>query len=308
MLKKKIGIASAILMLAVVLLIFSGATYAASPTSPMGAPQTVALNVQRMPADFLAAPASVSVMKTPPGLTKKPPAPAANKWAVVIGIADYKGSGSDLWHPDEDAAEMAAALIDNYGFAESNVKLLTNRKATAAAILSAMDWLVLNEDAASTVVFFYSGHGFRAPDSELWDGDVEADGFDEGIVSYDLYGLPDGLLKNRLSGLESSKVALLFGSCHSGGMFDDASDLQAENRVIASACKADQYGYDYLQLGNTLWGKYFVDEALLHQTADLNGDGVSIEEAHEYSVDPVTTLQPDSQPQLSDNYEGDFIP
>lgn len=238
---------------------------------------------------------------------KPPPATASNKWAVIIGIADYTGSDSDLWHPDEDANEMAKALINNYGFASERVKILLNRKATASAILAAISWLVLNEDAASTVVFFYSGHGFRAADSDGWDSDNESDGFDEGIVSYDFYGLPDSRLQQQLAGLESQKVALLFGSCHSGGLLDN-NELQGVGRVVATACKADQYGWDYLTLGNTLWGKYFVDDSLLLKKADLNGNGVSIQEAHNYAYPRVVASQPDSQPQLYDGYNSELIP
>lgn len=268
------------------------------------------LPIMKLPSDLLAEstmPAD-NPQSTPPGQAKKPPKqPAANKWAVVIGIADYQGTQYDLWHPDEDAKEMASALTANYGFSNNNVKLLLNRKATASAIVAAIDWLVKNEDSNSTVVFFFSGHGFRAADSEGWDADIEKDGYDEGIVSYDFYGLPDGYLRQKLSNLESQKVALCFGSCNSGGMFDDTNDLQAAGRVIASACKADQYAWDYLLLGNTLWGKYFVDEALLQGLADTKGN-VSIEEASAYAYPRVTAEQPDSQPQISDGFSGDLIP
>ena len=250
---------------------------------------------------------------TPPGQEEKPDKPgkpdkepAANKWAVVVGIADYEGSQYDLWHTDEDAKEMASALKENYGFDSGNVKLLLNRKATYGAIVSAIDWLIRNEDAESTVVFFFSGHGFRAFDSEGWDSDTESDGQDEGIVSHDFYGLPDGFLQQKLSALESQKVALCFGSCHSGGMFDDASDLQGVNRVVASACQADEYGWDYLLLGNTLWGKYFVDEGLLQGLADLQGDD-SIEDAHAYAYLKVTNERSDSHPQLNDQYAGELV-
>jgi uncharacterized caspase-like protein len=225
---------------------------------------------------------------------------AASKWAVVIGIADYQGTGSDLWHPDEDAKEMYTELTRQQGYAKANVKLITNNKATASAIVSAIDWLVANEKAGDEVVFFYSGHGYRAPDSEGWDSDTESDGNDEMIVTYDFYGLPDGWFKQKFSAVESTKFALMFGSCHSGGMFDDNDDLQGTGRVIATACKADQYGWDYLALGNTLWGYYFVDEALLDNRAS------SVEAAHSYAYPRVTAEQPDSQPQLYDNYTGDF--
>ncbi|UCD21894.1 MAG: caspase family protein [Chloroflexota bacterium] len=249
----------------------------------------------------------------PPGQEDKPDRPgkpdketSANKWAVVVGIADYEGSEYDLWHTDEDAKEMASALTENYGFDKGNVRVLLNRKATYGAIVSAIDWLIQNEDTESTVVLFFSGHGFRAVDSEGWDSDTESDGQDEGIVSHDFYGLPDGFLQQKLSALESQKIALCFGSCHSGGMFDDASDLQGANRVIASACRADEYGWDYLLLGNTLWGKYFVDEGLLQGLADPQGDD-SIEEAHAYAYLEVVGERSDSHPQLSDQYAGEFI-
>lgn len=226
---------------------------------------------------------------------------AGSKWAVIIGIADYQGRGSDLWHPDEDAKEMHTELTIQQGYSKANVKLITNRGATAQAIVSAINWLVANEKAGDEVVFFYSGHGYRALDSEGWDSDVESDGYDEMIVTYDFYGLPDGWFKQKFAAIESTKFALMFGSCYSGGMFDDNDDLQGTGRVIASACKADQYGWDYLQLGNTLWGYYFVDEGLLDNNAN------SIETAHAYAYPRVVAQQPDSQPQLYDNYPGDFI-
>lgn len=270
------------------------------------------LQIQKLPDSLAAASRDLDLASLikPSARKPAPPSTLANKWAVVIGIADYSGSDSDLWHPDEDASEMAKALINNYGFASERVKILLNRKATAAAILAAIDWLVQNENAASSVVFFYSGHGFRVEDSRIFDSDIEADGNDEGIVSYDLYGLPDKLLAQRLAGLESSKVALLFGSCHSGGLFDEADELQGNGRVIATACKADQYGWDYLTLGNTLWGKFFVDNGLLQKGADLNHDGfVSIEEAHNFTAPQVSAIQADSEPQISDGYlTGELIP
>lgn len=238
----------------------------------------------------------------PLGKPVKPtPDPTAGKWALVIGIADYSGRANDLWNPDDDAKEMYSELVNQQGYPAANVKLITNKAATASAILSAIDWLVANEKAGNEVVFFYSGHGFRVADEDDWDSDLESDGFDEGIVSYDLIGLPDGLLKQRFANIESTRFALLFGSCHSGGMFDDENvDLGMDGRVIATACKADQYGWDYLTLGNTLWGYYFVDTGLLDNKA------TSLEAAHLFAYQYVVTAQPDSQPQLYDGVDGFF--
>ena len=225
---------------------------------------------------------------------------AGSKWAVVIGIADYQGTSSDLWHPDEDAKEMYTELTRQQGYPKNNVKLLTNRAATAAAIVSAINWLVSKEKTGDEVVFFYSGHGARVPEPNDWDTDDEADKYDEMIVTYDFYGLPDGQLKGWFAPIESTRFALMFGSCNSGGMFDDDDDLQGTGRIITAACKADQLGWDYLTLGNTLWGYYFVDQGMLKNKA------ASIEKAHDYAYPLVVAQQPDSQPQLYDNYPGDF--
>jgi len=239
----------------------------------------------------------------------KPPKPTSNNWAVVIGIADYQGRDSDLWHPDEDAKEMAQVLEDKYGY--TNVKLLLNRKATASAIESAIDWLIANTNEESHVVFFFSGHGYRAPDDEGWDDDMETDGYDEIIVTHDFYGLSDGWLAEKFRNIKASHFTLFFGNCYSGGMFDDDGDISSataeDSIVIASACKEDQYAYDYLTLGNTLWGYYFVDQAMLRGYAETTGDGkVSVEEAHQYAYPRVTAQQPDSQPQLLDHDENNY--
>lgn len=317
--------------LVVIFLIVGLSLAFAAPASltaqPLGDPGKTTPNdlpVMQLPGELLAGGQSTPMGNphgpdwTPPGQDKKPkppPEPTANKWAVVIGIADYQGRQNDLWHPDEDAKEVKEALINDYGFADDNIRILLNRKATASAILDAIDWLAANEDAESTVVFFFSGHGYRDVDSEGWDYDVELDGHDEMIVSHDFYGLSDGLLKDKFATFDTQKFALIFGSCHSGGMFDDPSvDLQAQGRVIVSACNANQYAWDYLLLGNTLFGYYFVDEGILQGKADLNGDGVSMEEALAHAYPLVTAEQPDSQPQIYDGFpatdpdSGELIP
>ena len=237
-----------------------------------------------------------------------PPPPPGDKWAVVVGIADYEGTANDLWHPDEDAKEMKKALTDKYGFLEENIMILLNGQATVSAIVAAIDWLAGREDADDTVVFFFFGHGYRVSDSKGWDNDLEGDRRDECIVSHDMYAITDGYLREKFSSFETQKFTLIFGSCYSGGMFDDNDDLQATGRVLCSACKADQYGWDYLLLGNTLFGYYFVDEGILQGKADVNGDGVSMEEALDYAYPRVTAEQRRSQPQIWDGFAGELIP
>jgi len=245
---------------------------------------------------------------------KPAPEPEVNKWAVIVGISDYPGVENDLWHADDDAQEMRDALVTNYGFPENNIKLLLDRKAKARDILGAIEWLADRENVDSSVVFFFCGHGFRRPDAENWDTDTEDDFYDEGIVTWDMYGLPDGMLREKFAAFETNKLTMVFGSCFSGGMFDDDDDdLHNVGRVIPAGCKSDQYCWDYYYLGNTLFGYYFIDGAMLNQLADADLDGqVSMEEAFEYARAGVTSHEPappDSQdPVMSDMYSENLVP
>ena len=61
------------------------------------------------------------------GKGKPPSPPQVDKWAVIIGIADYQGTGSDLQYPDDDARDMYDYLLSK-GHPTGNIKLLTKKK------------------------------------------------------------------------------------------------------------------------------------------------------------------------------------
>ena len=178
------------------------------------------------------------------GAKGKPPSPPqVDKWAVVIGIADYQGVGNDLQYPDDDAKDMYDYLISR-GYPSSNIKLLTNRKATASNIISAIDWMNAQETkTTSECVFFYSGHGTTYDGYN--DGDTEYT--DEGIVSFNLYIILDGQLRQRFSTFTSEKIVFIFDSCFSGGM-DDLIGAHTQTtyngRVVDTACDEDQLSWD----------------------------------------------------------------
>jgi len=178
---------------------------------------------------------------SPPGQNKPPkepepdPEPTVNKWAVIIGISDYKGVGNDLQYCDDDAQDMYNYLI-TIGYPEENIKLLKDGRARAKSILSAIDWLGSREDADSEVVFFFSGHGSTYEGYD--DGDPEV--IDEGIVSADLWLILDGQLRDKFSTFESQKISFTFDTCFSGGM----DDLAGSGRVVVAACGETEYSWD----------------------------------------------------------------
>lgn len=181
-----------------------------------------------------------SWLPPPPGQVDKEeptpePDPSVDKWAVVIGISDYRGRRNDLQYCDDDAKDMYNYLLAR-GYPQGNIRLLLDKGAKASAIMDAIDWLNSWEGENSDVVFFYSGHGSTYDGYD--DGDTEDT--DEAIVSTDLYLILDGQLRQKFSIFSSSKISFTFDTCFSGGM----DDLAGNGRVIVAACSEIQYSYD----------------------------------------------------------------
>lgn len=195
------------------------------------------------------------------------PVPLVDKWAVVIGIADYQGTENDLLYPDDDAIDMYNYLIAK-NYPSANIKLLLNSEATASAITSAIDWMNSKEKyTTTTCIFFYSGHGTTCVGN---DGDTEA--IDEAIVSYNLQLILDGQLRSKFSTYASHKIAFIFDSCFSGGMNDIIGAHVPQTywgRVVCTACKETQFSWDGdAAMQNGVFTFYYIMGAYIFNSAE----------------------------------------
>ena len=212
-----------------------------------------------------------------------------DKWAVIIGISDYDGRSSDLTNCHNDALEMAQ-ILEGYGYSYA---LALNDAGSKDNMEMLLDWLIANEGPSSEVVFFFSGHGSRTADSS-WDTDIESDGYDECLVSWDLRAVTDSYMAGKFAELESMHFAAIYMSCHSGGMFDQPYETRAGGLYLAAA-EPDQYGWDYGALFNTLFFYYCFDQTI------LNGPYDNLQDAFWAGRSYVIAEQPDSCPVLLDN-------
>lgn len=101
------------------------------------------------------------------------PAPAGTR-AVLVGVSDYLYLDADLAGPVNDVRLMAEVLAAR-GIAPEAMTVLTSDPAglpdgvatgapVRAAILAALDDAAAGAGPGDTVVFYFSGHGSRAPD------------------------------------------------------------------------------------------------------------------------------------------------
>jgi len=134
--------------------------------------------------------------------------------ALLVGV------GADLPFTVHDAIRLEQALIEHCGYLPRNVRVLTGRGATRQKIMDELDELSALVSPESTVIVFFSGHGYKlAPASG------------SGIVHYILpygYDLSDRRraqtcisrkdLLDSLLGLPCQNLALLLNCCHAGSI------------------------------------------------------------------------------------------
>ena len=108
--------------------------------------------------------------------------PLEDRWALVIGISEYKDNKLNLKFADKDADAISNALINSCRFPKDHIKLLKNAEATYEKIRRGIEgWLAQNTNKNDKIVIFFSGHGTQ----DIDDNNDETDGYDEFLVPYD---------------------------------------------------------------------------------------------------------------------------
>ncbi len=160
------------------------------------------------------------------------------KKALLVGINDYPGTQNDLHGCVNDITNVYDVLVKYFGFAPSDIVLLSNARARKAAILDALKSLLGGAQAGDNLVFHYSGHGSQVRDTE---GDELDDGKDEVICPYD-FNWTNGFIKDDdlaslISGLKKgARLEVILDSCHSG---TGTRELILDRRSLAARPPAD---------------------------------------------------------------------
>ena len=182
-------------------------------------------------------------VQKPPKPPALPPALPRGDRALVIGIDRYADPGMrDLRGAVRDARNMHRLLTRHMGFAPQQVRLLTDRGATRAAILAGIrDWLGKGTRTGSRAVLYFAGHGYFQQDAN---GD-EPDGYDEALVPHDARmvssaGRPmrvaslilDDEIGALLKTLDDRRVQVIVDSCHAGTMTRSLGHAAADPAVV----------------------------------------------------------------------------
>jgi len=142
--------------------------------------------------------------------------------ALLVGINAYPDA--PLSGCVNDVKDMANYLVAEHGFAPSSIRLLVDRRATTAAIIERLNWLVKDAKPGDRLVFHHSCHGTqvatRTPAEEI-------DGKDEVMCPVDFdwtekHLIRDKTLHDIFSKLPAGvKVVWVADCCHSGTLDRD---------------------------------------------------------------------------------------
>jgi hypothetical protein len=136
------------------------------------------------------------------------------KKALCVGINDYPYDGSDLNGCVNDAKSWADLLVNHFGFAGSDVRLLLDSEATKAKVIGGLEDLLAGTKAGDVLVFTNSSHGTYVADTS---GDEEK--YDEALCPYDCADnliVDDELREIFLNLKEGVSLTVISDSCHSG--------------------------------------------------------------------------------------------
>ena len=154
------------------------------------------------------------------GLRFAPPAHAQPKaggerWALLVGVAEYKRSEFSLLGPVNDIAHMKR-MLQQRGFAADHIRVCQDKNATRQGILAGWDWLQTHARPTDMALFYYSGHGTVVPP----ENSSSSREMRSALVPYDTVDASGLLLgKNigaRIDRLQTDQVVVIVDACHSG--------------------------------------------------------------------------------------------
>lgn len=217
---------------------------------------------------------SSTIALAAPESTAKQARPVRDKWALVIGIADFADPQFQLKYSAKDAQDFATYLMTEAGFAPDHVKVLLNKDATKRRILSELGdrWLPRVANPDDLVVLFISSHGSGA---EL---DVGGQNY---LLAHDtdvndLYttGISmQNLARDIKERVHSDRVVIFLDACHSGatgvtgsgakGLVRtgiDVHDLaEGSGQLVIASCKDNQASWESTKIPNGVFTAVLLD-------------------------------------------------
>lgn len=178
----------------------------------------------------------------------------SNGHALLVGV------GADLPNTVDDARGLAGILADGErcAYPPGQVVALTGPDATRRAVLDALAGLAERSDAKSTVVVFFSGHGYQVASSMGEQYYLMPYGYD--LDALFRTAISGSEFADKLQAIPAQRMLVLLDCCHAGGIGEakspglslsksplppEAQSLFAKGagRVLVASSRADESSF-----------------------------------------------------------------
>src|SRR5688572_27293374 len=223
----------------------------------------------------------------------------AERWAVVVGIGDYRADDiPDLRFASRDAQSVYDFLKSpSAGFQEDHIVFLKDADATNQAIREALFVFLQKANYNDLVFIYFAGHG--APDPTRPDNlyllPHDADTKALAVSGFPMWDVKTALRRQ----IKAERVIVVADACHSGGTKDGETNpingsfgdlFTPSRRVILTAADDNELSYEDHKWGggHGVFTYNFIEG--LKGAADSNGNGiVTFQEAADYVAVKVKT-------------------
>jgi hypothetical protein len=143
---------------------------------------------------------------------------SGRKFAVIIGVSEYKNNDAgltDLAFADKDA-EALFQLLTRGGFNSNDILFLTNERATLSAVRDSLARFLTRAASTDMILFFLAGHGTPDPYDKR---NLYYLVHDSKVADLKNTALPMLELKQMIDQkLQAKRAVFLLDTCHSAGV------------------------------------------------------------------------------------------
>lgn len=220
--------------------------------------------------------------------------PVKDKWALVVGISNFKDAHINLRYAAKDATDFRNYLVNEAHFKPDHVCLLTDAQATRENIVSNLGekWLRRLANSDDLVCIYFSSHGSAAkPEAGATNFVVPYEGNMENLV---FTGIPMQWLTAGLKDLvHCDRMVVLLDVCHGGAATGNSKGLEREGgvdpslisvgdgQVVMASSSASQTSWESQNYQNGVFTRRLI-EGLKQK-----GDKTTIDEAFAYMKERV---------------------
>lgn len=209
------------------------------------------------------------------------PKALGDKWALVIGVAQFADRNLNVKYAAKDAADFRRYLVDEAGFPADHVKTLLDSQATKEKIMLSLgsNWLPRVAGPDDLVVIYISTLG--SPSKQDNFGVNYLGAYDTAPDALFATGIPlQYLLRSLKERTHAKRIVMIVDASYSGAATQEtgskkqnfpAADSGSHDVALICSCTGDQQSWESKQTPNSVFTKQLI-KALRSSNATTIGE------------------------------------